>query len=113
MIEPPEWVFWVLLSMGLLIAILLAYHEVRMQSVRLEIELSKKPITTLRPRTRLSTSHRMTLIDIEQQMESIHGHSDPFGLEADIRDGILTGELMQRNCHRCGKPRNQRGDDIL
>lgn len=40
--EPPQWLFWVLLSVGLAIAIILAYHEVRMQKVNLERQLDDK-----------------------------------------------------------------------
>ena len=114
MFEPPEWLFWVLLSVGLLVAISLAYHEVRMQSVRFD-ESSKGTLLTLtKPKGRyLSSSHRITLWEIEQQMELVHRHSDHDGLEADIRDGVLVGDLMKRNCTRCGKPRNQEGDCVL
>ena len=40
--EPPQWLFWLLLSLGLTIAIILAYHEVRMQKLNLEHRLDDK-----------------------------------------------------------------------
>lgn len=30
--EPPQWLFWLLLSLGLAIAIIMTYHELRMQT---------------------------------------------------------------------------------
>ncbi len=40
--EPPQWLFWLLLAFGLAVAIILAYHEVRMQKVRLERQLDER-----------------------------------------------------------------------
>lgn len=99
--------FWFFLGL----AIVLTYHDLRKSNIELK-EKSEKA-TKLYPKKRLSLSHRMTLIDIERQMEIIHGHSDHNGLETDMLDGILAGDLMKHNCHRCDKPRNQKGDDLV
>ena len=40
--EPPQWLFWLLLSIGLAIAVILAYHEIRMQKVLLEKQLDDR-----------------------------------------------------------------------
>lgn len=103
----PPYLFWVLLIISLVVASFLTYRE-------LYVEAAKKdtPAVTLQRKTRLSWAHRETLRDIETQMEEIHGHSDPYGLEADMLDGVLGGDLMKRPCHRCGKPRNQKGDYV-
>ena len=63
-------------------------------------------------RKHLSFSHRMALGDIVEQMESVHGHSDPNGLEAEMLEGVPISDLMGHNCTRCFKPRNQRGDYV-
>ena len=108
MYTTPPYLVWVLLGIGLAIASFLTYLE-------LYVESTKKDISaiTLQRKTRLSFAHKMTLIDIGILMESIHGHSDPSGLEADMLDGVLGGDLMKNPCHRCGKPRNQLGDDVI
>jgi len=40
--ESPQWLFGVLLSLGIIIAIALAYHEIRMQKVSLEKRLGDR-----------------------------------------------------------------------
>jgi hypothetical protein len=40
--EPPQWLFWLLLILGFALATILAYHEVRMQKVRLERQLDER-----------------------------------------------------------------------
>jgi len=108
----PPVVSWILVGIGFAIAILLTYHEQRIEK---EKELSKetslilaKPIVGF-----LKYTHILTLREIEQQMETVHGHSDTEGLESDFRRGVLASDLMQRNCTRCGKPRNQQGDFVI
>lgn len=70
------------------------------------------PIIRLPDNRHLSLSHRITLGELSYQMEHIHGHSDRFGLEVDLRGGILGTDLLERNCTRCGKPRNKKGDSL-
>ncbi len=40
--EPPQWLFWLLLTFGFAIDVILAYHEVRRQKVSLERQLDDK-----------------------------------------------------------------------
>ena len=61
------------------------------------------------PKKRLNASHRITITEIEQRMEAIHGHSDPDGLEADALDGILVSDLMlDANNNMTSKGRTKR-----
>jgi len=73
---------------------------------------SKQMQYPLVPKRRLNIRHKMAIRDVAQQMHDIHGHSDIRGLEADALDGVLTSDLLSRNCTICGKPRNQQGDDV-
>ena len=45
-------------------------------------------------------------------MKEKHGHIDEHGLEAELRDNVSISDLLSNPCVRCGKPRNQRGDNI-
>ena len=104
----PPYLVWILVSVGLAIASFLTYRELYVESTK-----ANTSTVTLGRRGRLSFAHKMSLTDIGMQMEQIHGHSDPSGLEADMLDGILGGDLIKKTCHRCGKPRNQLGDDVI
>jgi len=103
----PSYLVWVLIGIGLFIASFLTYRELYVESAKKDV-----PTATLQRRTHLNLSHQKALLNIVGHMERIHGHSDRFGLEADMLDGILVSDLMKRPCSRCGKLRNQRGDII-
>ena len=111
MYTAPPYLVWILVGIGFLIASFLTYRELYIES-KVELAKKSKP-TVLREKSRLSPDHIAALADIEQQMEKVHGHSDYFGLAADLRDGVLASDLMERSCIRCGKPRNQKGDKTL
>ena len=80
---------------------------------RVEIITSTPHQVILRERKRLNSSHNITLLEIEQLMGSIHGHSDFEGLKAEMLEGVPINDLMKHDCTRCGKPRNQKGDLVL
>jgi hypothetical protein len=93
----------------LLIAAYLAYRDLFIEK---EALARSKPAVLTTSKTNLSFAEKRTLRSIEYRMEAVHGHSDPHGLEAERLEGILIGTLLERNCTRCGKPRNQMGDDL-
>ena len=112
----PQWSALSLFVLGWIIAIILTYHELRMQNVGLERDIKgKATISTVlaKPKKYLRADHSMALSEVAERMERIHGHSDIDGLRADVKDGVLVSDLLSRNCTRCGKPRNQEGDSVL
>jgi len=112
----PQWVALSLFILGWIIAIILTYHELRVQNISLGMKIKSAPIVTpvlAKPKKYLRADHSMALREVADSMETIHGHSDFDGLKADAKDGVLVSDLLSRNCTRCGKPRNQEGDFVL
>jgi hypothetical protein len=56
----------------------------------------------------VTSEDREHIIYLIRDMKIIHKHSDLTGLIADRASGIPLNELMQRNCSRCGQPRNKK-----
>jgi hypothetical protein len=103
-----------ILVVCLLIACFLAYHELRIQFVQEKETWKRNSMALSKPIDgHIRSSHSIALLEVEERMETIHGHSDHEGLESDFRRGVLASDLMKRDCTRCGKPRNQRGDIVL
>ncbi len=97
----------------LLIASFLAYCDL---FVALQLQKeggNRKSIVLTRPKKRLGADHNIALWEITQRMETIHGHSDIEGMRADLKDGVLLSDIMNGNCSRCFKPRNEQGDIVL
>jgi len=109
----PSWIGWLLIGLAMFIATFLTYHDLRIQSIAIEQQcklLKKAQSATLQRKDKLSDSDKRALADVRAQMDSVHGHSDRYGLESDMQTGYPASNLMDRNCTKCGKPRNQRGD---
>ena len=105
--EPPTWTFGLLLGIAVFIAGFLTYHDLR-KEVQVAID---KPITVvknvLQSKRKMRHDDWIVKMDLCSQMYEKHGHSDDSGIVKDILDGIDTNEILQRNCTKCGKPRNQ------
>ena len=102
MYEAPSWLVWVLVSIGILIAVTLTYHDLRKDNLKLQTE----PKTVIQPQPRKKFDIAVWQ-KLRKQMENKHGHIDDWGLENDIKDGVDLNIIMNRNCTKCGKPRNQ------
>jgi hypothetical protein len=103
----------IILGGCLFVACYLAYHDLYLDKERALSQNENTGILTKPIDGHLRASHSIALMEIETRMETIHGHSDHDGLESDFRRGVLASDLLKRNCTRCGKPRNQRGDFVL
>jgi hypothetical protein len=116
-IEAPNWLSWLLLSLGLLVSASLAYHEVRMRSVGLELDLARKdklisaPNRVLRPKKRLGYYDKMAITQIEELMQRQHGHCDIDVINAEVLSDKTISEIMDSDCTMCGKPRSGTGGD--
>ena len=108
----PQFITWLLLGLGIIIATILTYHDLRMQKLKLETkyEILEKTQSNLPRRPRKNMVNVLpVLFDLQSLMEKQHGHYDDTGLLQDLEDGIDTNIILTRNCLKCGKPRNQRG----
>jgi len=110
--QPAEWLFWLLLSFGLLIAIALTYHELRMQTAKLAQERKVKSSITSQLEKRLTGDDQIALMNLNRQMNALHGHDDYFAIRADYKSGIDMNDILKRDCTRCGRPRNKRGKHL-
>lgn len=63
---------------------------------------------TIIPRKGISFSQKITLRQLNRQVEKNHRHSDLFGITSDYQDGKPMDDLMNYNCKICLKPRNKR-----
>lgn len=59
----------------------------------------------------VSQQDRLLISSFVIEMTTQHGHTDWQGLFADRASGIALNKLMFENCHKCGKPRNQQGEE--
>ena len=102
---------WIIIAISNAVGIFLIGYGVGKR----EPVINQPPVTPIisRKRKRLYSNHSITLMEIEEQMEFVHGHSDHSGLRAEMLDGVPINDLMKHNCTRCGKPRNERGDFVL
>ena len=101
----PQWLALSLFLSGWAIAIVLTYHELRIQNVSLEKEIGKKsgmPVLRGIVYRRPNYKQSAVLIDIAETMRKIHGHSDDSALEQDYLDGVLPSDLLGRSCTVCG-----------
>ena len=106
----PPYMFWLLLSLGCLAAAIMTYHELRCQNLQLSKEATKHKQEYKRiPKNKLRANEHIVIQQLNRQMQEIHGHSDIWGLQNDILNGIDTNELLERNCMKCGIQRNQKG----
>jgi len=109
----PSFVWFVL---GLLIIAYIVFEGAYQYMCLLLSDIKDKtlmPTVLTKPKKYLRANHSLALSGVTERMESIHGHSDPDGLRAEAKDGVLISDLLSRNCTRCGKPRNQKGDFVL
>ena len=110
----PPIISWTLVGLGFLIAVLLTYHEQRMQAIIATQERDSLKKTVIRPPRGKLTAYDNTVIwNLRNQMEYLHGHDDPDGIKTDYQNNIDTDIILERKCTLCGKLRNQLGDDIL
>ena len=106
-----------LFVLGWVIAVILTYHEVRMQNVRLELDVTRAgrigTLTSrvLHPKKRLRFYDNMAVDEIERRMRAVHWHCDVDVIKAEMLNGRTVGEIMADDCTICGKPRNQERDD--
>ncbi len=100
----------VTIVVSLLIACFMTYHELFIANKDLRNSSGDNTILTNPITGHLMSYHSVTLWEVAQQMEAVHGHADSDGLESDFRRGVLASDLMKHTCTRCGKPRNQVGD---
>ena len=103
--ETPQWLVWVLIALGFIIAATLEYHNLRKNNILLEQE----PKTAIRLQPRKPDYGIVS--SLSNQMTNKHGHTDSAGIESDYRSGIDTNDILKRDCTKCGKPRNQRGEN--
>ena len=97
--------------LGWLVAILLTYHELRMEKVGLEQKVrTTKRTMVLPPKRRLQLNESFVLDNLVEQMLTKHGYDDRNGIELDLARNRNQSEIMEDNCSICGKPRNQKGD---
>lgn len=101
----PQWLVWVLIALGFMIAATLEYHDLRKHNILLE--QAPKTATNLNPRSQ----DKEAILTLSSQMIDIHkhGHMDDVGIKTDYCDGIDINEIIKRDCSICGIPRNQRG----
>lgn len=67
----------------------------------------------IRPKKYLNSFDEVTLGELAQRMESMHGHSDYEALRREMLKGTPTDDIIQGLCTRCWEPRNKRGDDVI
>jgi hypothetical protein len=95
----------------LLLAAFLAYHDLYIHHIELIRQTPTSPTYIYLPKPRHITNKDVAVImNLEQQMKHLHGHSDYDGIEAAIRYGVMWNDVMKQDCTKCGKPRNQKGD---
>ncbi len=102
----PWYVGIAVLAVCLLIASFLSYCDLY---ARTEAQQQRNLVLSKPKGKFIHSSHRMSIWEVSNQMDTIHGHVDDDGLEADVRDGVLVGDLMTRPCTRCGNLRNEKG----
>ena len=108
--QPPDWIFWPLLVLGLLFAAALTYHELRMQKVELEkASLASTTRTVMGPRAkRLYGDDYSVLVNLCEQARS-YGHNDDEAIKRDLLHKVDPNVILKRDCTHCGKPRNRAG----
>jgi hypothetical protein len=95
-----------ILLVCLFIAVFFAYYD-----LYVSIELTRRTnIPSHLNRRRITNKEVIVIEDLRKQMENVHGHSDYWGIEQVMRDGVPIDEIMKQSCTKCGKPRNQKGD---
>jgi len=99
----PWYVGFIIFTLCLLIAGYLAYHDLFIEK-RAEYQHNQKWL--INPNQRYDVS---TALQLNEQMNDVHGHDDFFGIQNDFKSKIDVNEILNRNCTRCGKPRNQKG----
>jgi hypothetical protein len=110
----PPIISWTLVGLGFLIAVLLTYHEQRMQATIATQERDNLKKTVIRPpRGKLDARDHAVIWNLNSLMWDLHGHDDREGIEKDYQNNIDTDIILERKCTHCGKPRNQLGDDVL
>jgi hypothetical protein len=105
---------WVLGLVILVGFILVASYFVYRDLFKTNLELSKRVTATvvLQPKKRLDFNDRATVSDIETTMDKIHGHSDPKGIERELKSGLPIDSIITGLCTRCFKPRNESGGTV-
>lgn len=104
---------WTAIAFGLFILgtiVVVHYRDIEFQHKFEQAKLGSTPSITLRPKAKLSLDDQMIILDLGNQMERRHGHSDSHGIQAEYLKGIDTNDILKRNCTTCGKPRNQAGE---
>ena len=105
----PQWVAVSLFGLGWFVAIVLTYHEQRMEKVKSERVASSVSRTVLHPKRRLKAADHWVLENLNNQMRLVHRNDDYEGIRLDLLNGIDPNEILKRACTHCGKPRNQEG----
>jgi len=110
----PPIVSWTLTGLGFFIAVLLTYHEQRMNAIMAVQERDSLKKQVVRPpRGKLDAHDHTVISNLNSQMWDLHGHGDEDGIEKDYQNNIDTDLILERKCTHCGKPRNKLGDGVL
>ncbi|MCK9526115.1 MAG: hypothetical protein M0R49_09350 [Limnochordia bacterium] len=104
MYEAPWWLVWVLVGIGIFIATLITYHDLRLENIKLE----QSPKTNIKLQPRKFIDYNL-LDNIKTEVRRVHGHHDDAGILHDAEEGWDYNAIPMRICSRCFKPRNKKG----
>ena len=107
--EIPWFIGFTIMAVCLFVGSLWAYLDV----FKNLISIRQQPNVVLKSKKYLDLDDLCMLDTIENFMKAKHGHMDIDGITTDIKAGYVGADLYSRNCLKCGKPRNQKGDLYL